>query len=337
MTVTIKDVAKRAGVSTSTVSHVINKTRRVSDALEQRVLAAMDELDYRPNILARSLRVRESRTIGVVVPDNSNPFFAEMARAIENRVFGDGYSVFLCNSDGQEAKERAYVNSLVLKRVDGVIFITSGGTTEPLEELVRHDTPVVVVDREVPLSLADVVLLDNRTGGVLATRHLIELGHRLIACITGPSMLTPSADRVLGYRQAMEEAGLSVRAEWILPGDFRSASGQRAMARLLALPEPPTAVFACNDLMAIGAMRALRAAGIHIPADVSLVGFDDIPLASEVTPALTTVAQPIAEMGSIAVELLLSRINDKRDLTQTERRVLKPTLVVRDSTAKCRC
>jgi LacI family transcriptional regulator len=333
MSATIEDVAQKAGVSTSSVSHVVNGTRYVSDALRARISEVIQELDYRPNSLARSLRVRESRTIGLVVPDNTNPFFAEVSRVIEDIGFREDYSVFLCNSDGRVDKERAYVNSLVIKRVDGVIFITSGGATEPLQELTRHDTPVVVVDREVPLSLADLVLLDNKKGGLLATRHLIGLGHRRIGCITGPSMLTPSADRVLGYREAMDEADISVRPEWIVGGDFRPTSGQSGMKELLDLPDAPTAVFACNDLMAIGALRAIRAGGLNVPADVSIVGFDDIPLASEVGPPLTTVAQPVEEMARIAVGLLLSRINRKRDLTQTERHVLSPFLVERESTA----
>ena len=334
MSATIKDVAQRAGVSTSTVSHVVNGTRYVSAGLRARISEVMQELDYRPNSLARSLRVRESRTIGLIVPDNTNPFFAEVSRAIEDIGFHEGYSVFLCNSDGRVEKERAYVNSLVTKRVDGIIFITSGGAIAPLQDLTRHDTPVVVVDREVPLSLADLVLLDNQTGGQLATRHLISLGHRRIGCITGPSMLTPSADRVLGYREAMDEADIPAKPEWIVAGDFRPAGGEAGMRELLDQPDAPTAVFACNDLMAIGALRAIRSAGLNVPADVSIVGFDDIPLASEVVPPLTTVAQPVEEMARIAVGLLLSRISDKRDLTQTERHVLSPLLVERESTAK---
>jgi LacI family transcriptional regulator len=334
MGATIKDVAVKAGVSITTVSHVLNKTRFVSDDLRERVVQAMEALHYRPNVLARSLRVGESHTMGLVVPDNSNPFFAEIARIIENAGFRHGYSVFLCNSDGQVEKERAYVDTFINKQVDGVVFITSGGTTGPLEELTRHDIPVVVVDRNIPLSLVDLVLLDNEAGGHAATRHLIELGHRRIACITGPSALTPSADRVLGYRRAMAEAGLPVPPECIQPGDFRSPSGEAAMRRLLELAEPPSAVFACNDLMAIGALRALRKADRPVPDDISLVGFDDVPLATEVTPALTTVAQPTDEIATSAVNLLLGRINADGQPGQPERRVLKPSLIVRDSTAQ---
>jgi LacI family transcriptional regulator len=333
MGATIKDVAERAGVSTTTVSHVINGTRFVSPELRQRILQAMEELDYRPNVLARSLRVGESKTIGLVVPDNTNPFFAEISRVIEDVGFNEGYSVFLCNSDGRVEKEQAYVRSLLSKRVDGVVFITAGGSTEPLKDLTRHDTPVVVVDREVPLSLADLVLLNNKMGGSLATRHLLDLGHRRIACITGPSMLTPSADRVRGYREAMEQAGIALDPQWIVQGDFRPSGGEAGMRQLLGLSEPPTAVFACNDLMAIGALHAIRAAGLRVPQDISLVGFDDIALAADLIPPLTTIAQPIAEMGEIAVRLLLSRINGKRELTQTQRHVLEPRLVQRESTA----
>ncbi|MEA4910414.1 MAG: LacI family DNA-binding transcriptional regulator [Anaerolineaceae bacterium] len=330
---TIKDVADRAGVSITTVSHVINKTRFVSDELRDRVQRAMDELGYRPNNLARSLRMGATRSIGLVVPDNSNPFFAEIARYIEDIGFTNGYSVFLCNSDSKVDKELAYINTLIAKMVDGVIFITSASTPEHIQALNAYEIPVVVVDRRVPSALADVVLVNNELGGYLATHCLIKHGHRRIACITGPSALTPSADRVLGFRRAMQEAGLPVNEAWLATGNFRADGGETAMCEILAAPEHPTAVFACNDMMAIGALRMLRGANLKVPEDISVVGYDDIPIAAQISPALTTVAQPVEQMASIATQLLLSRIQNERGIEQTEQHMLDPRLVLRDSCA----
>lgn len=331
--VTIKDVARLAGVSTTTVSHVINDTRHVSDELRTRVLAAMEELNYHPNVLARSLRRGETRTIGLVVPDNSNPFFAEVARIVEDVGFENGYSVILCNSDGSLEKEAAYISVLIAKQVDGVIFIAAGSKHEHLHELTAQGIPVVVADRDIPQTLADVVLVDNEKGGYGATRYLLSLGHRRIACIAGPSDLTPSADRVRGYRRAQEEAGISIEEGWIVPGDFRYQGGEAAAAKLLRLGEPPSAIFACNDVMAIGALRTLRNAGLQVPGDVSIIGFDDIPLASAVSPALTTVAQPIAELATLAAQCLISRIQNDREDEPRQRSVLETRLIVRDSCA----
>ena len=332
---TIKDVARLAGVSTTTVSHVINETRYVSDELRASVLAAMEELNYRPNVLARGLRRGETKTIGLVVPDNSNLFFAEVARIVEDIGFENGYSVILCNSDDNLEKEAAYVNVLIAKQVDGVIFIAAGSKYEHLHELAMAGIPVVVADRDIPQTLADVVLVDNERGGYDATRYLLSLGHRRIACIAGPSDLTPSADRVHGYRRALGEFGIPIEEKWIVPGDFRYQGGEAAIAELLRLDEPPSAVFACNDVMAIGALRAVRSAGLQVPGDVSIVGFDDIPLASAVSPALTTVAQPIVELATLAAQLLMSRTQSDQQDGPKQRIVLDTELIVRGSCAPC--
>lgn len=330
---TMKDVAHRAGVSITTVSHVINKTRFVSDELCQRVQAVMDELNYRPNNLARSLRVGETKSIGLIVPDNSNPFFAEVSRTVEDIGFEKGYGVFLCNSDDIIEKEAAYVSMLIAKQVDGVIFIATGNTQEHLLDLMQCNIPVVVVDRDLPHTLVDVVLVNNEQGGHDATQYLLDLGHRDIGCIAGPSRLTPSAARVSGYRRALEAAGIPVREDLVVSGDFRPRSGETAVASLLKLDQPPTAVFACNDLMAIGALRGLRNHGLKAPQDISVVGFDDIPLAAEVSPALTTIAQPIVELATCATDLLISRIQHNRVGEDTQCRVLDTKLIVRHSCA----
>lgn len=327
---TIKDVARLAGVSTATVSHVINETRYVSAELRERVLRAMEALNYRPNVLAQGLRRGETHTIGLVVPDNANPFFAEVSRVVEDVGFDRGYSVILCNTGDDLERERVYIDVLIAKQVDGIIFIAAGDHHEHLAELTSANVPLVLADRDVKQSRADVVLVNNEQGGYRATRHLLDLGHQRIGCIGGPSEATPSADRVKGHERALREVGVSVHRELVVQGDFRYKGGEEAADRLLGLASPPSAIFACNDLMAIGTLRAIREAGLRVPEDISVVGYDDIPLASAVSPPLTTVAQPVTELATISTELLLSRIEDgtPRDL---ERIVLDTDLVIRDS------
>ena len=328
---TIKDVAEAAGVSITTVSHVINGTRRVSAELTQRVLKAMDELDYRPNILARSLRLGQTKTLGLIIPDISNLFFAEIARAIEDAGYRYGYNVILCNSDGDTEKQRTYIRLLVDKQIDGILFISSGESAEDLYYLHEEAIEVVIVDRDVKDIGVDVILLDNEEAGYQATHYLTEQGHRRIGCITGPSGLTPSAQRVDGYFRALHEAGIRKDPAYVLGGGFNLEGGEEAIKTLLKRDPPPTAVFACNDMMAIGVVRGARTMGIQIPEDLSIVGFDDINLASAMYPALTTMAQPIAEMGHIATELLVRRIQDQAEHEDRQRIILDAKLVVRDS------
>jgi LacI family transcriptional regulator len=330
----MRDVAERAGVSVTTVSHVINETRPVSDELRRRVLASMDELGYQPNRLARSLRRGQTHTIGMIIPDNANPFFAEMARGVEDTSFENGYSLILCNSDGDLDKELLYTNTLVEKRVDGILFVAAGLSTDRILDLQTRKTPLVVVDRDLPDAAVDSVLTDNAQGGWLATRHLIELGHRRIACITGPSDVTPSADRVTGYRQAMREEGIPIDEALIVKGDFRYDSAYRASTELLQMQDPPTAIFACNDLMAVAAMRAALEQGQQVPDDLSVVGFDDVRLAAFANPPLTTIAQPKYEMGVVAATMLLQRMRYHE--RPAHRRVFETSLVTRRSTAPAR-
>lgn len=327
----MRDVAERADVSVTTVSHVVNETRHVSDELRGRVQEAMDALGYRPNRLARSLRCGETHTIGVIVPDISNPFFAEVARGIEDTSFARKYSVILCNSDGDLEKELFYTSVLTSKQVDGILFVAAGMSTGRIRKLQEERIPVVVVDREIPDVSVDEVLIDNVRGGGAVTRHMIELGHRRIGCITGPSDLTPSAERVTGYCRALQEADLPVDEEIVLRGDFRYEGGYHAGRQLLERADPPTAVFACNDLMAVGILRAAREMGYRVPADLSVAGFDDVRLASFASPALTTVAQPKYDMGVLATELLLGRMEDHD--RPPRHRLLETRLIVRRSTA----
>jgi len=335
---TQEDVAREAGVSRATVSYVINNRTdgnvRISEETRCRVLEAIEELGYRPNVLARSLRQGQTHTIGMIVPDNTNPFFAEVARGVEDTSFEQGYSVILCNSDGDLDKELLYTNVLAEKRVDGILFVAAGMSTEHICALQERRMPVVVVDRDIPDVAVDSVMTANERGGWLATRHLIELGHRHIGCIAGPSDVTPSAERVTGYRHALREAGLPVDEVLILKGDFQYESGYQAARQLLSMEDPPTAIFACNDLMAIGTVSAAVRLGRQVPADLSVVGFDDVPLASFANPALTTIVQPKYEIGVVAATMLLERMQDPD--RPPYRKMLDTVLVVRQSTAPVR-
>jgi LacI family transcriptional regulator len=334
--ITMRDVAIRSGVSVSTVSRVITGSVPVDPATADRVREVIADLGYRPNLLARSFRRKETQTIGLLVPDNSNPFFAEVARAIEDAGFEEGYNVVLCNSDLSPIKQASYVDALLSKRVDGLILASSGlipadDGHDAVERILAAGAPCVVVDRDLGEMPVDQVLVDNDRGGYLAGQHLLALGHRRIACLVGPSDLTPSAGRFVGFMRALEEAGVRIAPQCLVRGDGRPAGGAAAVRQLMAQGFDVTAVFAFNDLMATGAMGELQRAGLRVPRDMSVVGFDDIPLASAIYPALTTVAQPIAEMGKVGVRLLLDRMA-RRDAPY--QRVLLPTrLVVRESTA----
>jgi LacI family transcriptional regulator len=330
--VTIVDVARRAGVSPSTVSHVLNQTRFVSPEARCRVEAAVEALGYRPNALARSLRSGRSHTLGLVLPDSGNPFFAELGREIQLAAYEAGYSVVLCNTENDVEKERGSVALLTRAQVDGIVLVAVDDRGDALGSLVRQRLPVVVMDRERPDLELDTVLTDHRQGGLAAARHLAGLGHRRIGCVAGPPGLSPSALRLAGYRQALEEAGLAYDPELVRHGDFHPASGHAATRALLALPRPPTALFACNDLMAFGALRAAAELGRRVPGDLAVAGYDDVELAAFAVPPLTTVAQPRAEMGRAAVRLLASRVQDPRQPRQQA--LLPVSLVVRRSSGE---
>jgi LacI family transcriptional regulator len=291
----------------------------------------MEELGYQPNRLARSLRSGKTQIIGTIVPDNADPFFAEVARGIEDTAFENGYSLILCNSDRNLGKEAFYTDVLVEKRVDGILFLAAGVSTERILDLQQQGMPVVVVDRELPAANVDSVVTDNAGGGWSATRHLIDLGHQRIGHIAGPSDLRLSDYRSTGYCKALEEAGIATDENIVVRGDFDFESGHRAAHQLLANDKQPTAIFACNDIMAIGAICAAVELDLRVPEDLSVVGYDDIPLASYSNPPLTTVAQPIYDMGVTAASMLLERLQDPS--RPARRIVLDVELQIRRSTA----
>lgn len=329
---TIREVAKKAGVSSATVSHVVNNTRFVSEDVRERVKSAMRELNYRPNALARSLRRGETHTLGLILPDSANPFFAEVGHVIESAAFLLGYSVILCNTENDENKERLYTEVLENKQLDGIIFVGAGENRESISKIIHNGLPLVVVDRDMGNLELDTVTTENYQGGLLATQHLLSLGHQVIGCITGPSNITPSADRVTGYRAALQQAGIPIEGSLIARGDFHASSGYSAALQLLAHNPRPTAIFVCNDMMAIGALRAAVQLSLSVPENVAIVGFDDIELASYTTPPLTTIAQPKQEIGQLAVKLIFERMGNP--LLPPRHIILSTQLVIRESSTR---
>lgn len=325
----MKDVAELAGVSVTTVSHVLNKTRYVDKSLVRRVETAVKSLGYQPNALARGLRRKETRMLGMVVPDNSNPYFAELARSIEDACFECDYNVILCNSDEDPVKERAYLSLLAEKRVDGIVFVASGNDRTGVQAVLQQKIPMVVLDRELNGTKCDSILVDNRAGGCRATQHLLLGNHQRIGCVSGPTNLVSARERLQGYHDAFTKARLRVDPKWIQPGDFHIEGGYTAVQGLLDLPNPITAIFAANDLMAIGVLRGIAARGLRVPEDIAVVGFDGIALGRYTQPPLTTMAQPIREIGKLATELVLSRVNGERKEPRIHR--LETRLVVRTS------
>lgn len=327
---TIKDVAEHAKVSVTTVSYVLNKNRRVSPDLEKRVWEAVKAIKYQPNALARSLRSKQTRTLGMLVPDNSNPFLAEITRYIENECFALGYNIILCNTEERLEKEQRYIDVLLEKQIDGIILVSAGGEGENLKPIFTQGLPLVVVDCELHNIECDMVVTDQWKIGQQATRHLIERGHKRIACITAPRHTTPSTERTKGYRETLEAAGIPYEPALVRSSDFQAASGYSVMQQLLDLDARPTGVFVYNDSMAIGALCAIHEAGLRIPEDIAVVGVDDIAMAAYITPRLTTVAQPLQGMSKLAAKLLVGRISGGEKKTQ--RYVLETTLVVRKTT-----
>lgn len=328
---TMRDVAASAGVSVATVSHVINGTRFVDPQTVDRVRAAIETLGYRPNSLARGLRRNETGIIGMLLPDNSNPFFGEIARAIEDVGFTEGYNVILCNSDGSEAKEAAYVDTLLSKQIDGIILISSGNNFTPLRLILDAGVPCVVIDRELGDLPVDQVLIDNEQGGYLAGQYLTNLGHERIGYIAGPNQLNLSAQRLTGFRRALAEVGVALPDEACIQGDFYYSGGAEGMRGLLQRNLGLTAIFAANDRMAVGALSVLLRAGLQVPQDVSIIGYDDIPLSNAIWPSLTTIAQPKVEMGQAGISLLLERIRKRNIDLPPRRAMLSVRLIERES------
>lgn len=328
---TIKDVALLAGVSFTTVSHVLNQTRPVSEKARLRVLDAVAELGYVPSAVARSLRKSETGIVGVLVPTVQNPFFAELVCGAEEACRQAGYSVFLCNSDNDPHRQQHYLRTLLEKRVDGLL-VASVGEPESFDRVLGSSgLPCVAMDRLMPGAQADRISLDNRGGAELATQHLLALGHSHIACISGPQKVEVSQARVKGWRAALKARQIEAQADWLQVSDFSTAGGYQAAMTLLRAPARPSAIFACNDLMALGVLRAAAELGLAVPAELSVMGFDNIELGGFVHPGLSTVGCSIRKLGREAGRLLIARIDQP---SQALRHVqLNPELVIRESCA----
>ena len=328
-TITMRDVADRAGVSKTTVSHVLNGTRFVDPETKERVRVAMHELGYRPNLLARSLRRRETRTIGLLTPNNANPYWAEMARVVERAGYTKGYGVLLCNSDWSAARERDYVQMLLAKQIDGIVLASSAALDEVIDEIRAANVPLVVLDSIPEARPVSVVLVDNFRGGYLAGAYLARMGHRRVGCITPPPATGSTGDRVVGFRQAFADARIDLRESAFIPGNFEHTGGEIGIKILLERHPDLTAVYAANDDMAFGVIKGLLRARRRVPEDVSVIGFDNISYTTVISPELTTIAQPMIEIGQRVVDLLLKQIHDPAGAPEVV--VLDPTLIERES------
>ena len=330
--VTMRQIAARARVSVGTVSHVINNSAGVREGVRKRVLDAIERLGYQPSLLARGLRRNQTTILGVIIPDISNPFFPLVVRGVEDIAYQNSYRLMLCNTDNDASKEQVYFDELRAYRMAGLIVIPSADSRlVALAAASGGEPPVICLDRWPEGWKGDTVTVDNEEGAYQAARYLLELGHRRIATITGQLHVTSGIERLKGFKRALREAGVSIAPEYVQEGRFDRLSGYEKGLMLLQFSPRPTAIFAANDLVALGVLAALRELGLRCPEDVSLVGFDDQELASFTNPALTTVAQPAYQMGARAAGLLFERL--RGETVPTQQIVMKATLRVRDSAA----
>jgi len=334
VTVGLKDVARLSGVSIATASRVLTSPHLVHQATRERVQQAIETLQYRPSRVARRLRRDAARAnlLGLVVPDIQNPFFADLARGVENVAQERGYMVFVGNSDEDADKERNYLDLMRAESVDGIILPPTADVEPALETLARAGVPVVCVDRRLPGVALDTVVADNVRGAREAAEHLLRLGHRRIGFIEGRPHLSTSRERLEGYRHALKDAGAAFDPALVRAGDSRQASGYRLARELLETDgraARPTALLVGNNLMTLGALAAVRELGLRVPADVAIIGYDDLPWAPAFDPPLTVVRQPAYEMGRRATELLLTRVDEPE--LEPRLVVLEPELVVRRS------
>jgi len=325
----IKDVAKLAEVSTTIVSYVINKTRFVSEKTRTKVLEVINELDYHPNIVARSLRSRKTGTVGLIICDLRNPFFSEVLQGIEAYLGKKRYSLIVTDTDYNIDKEKKSAEMFYSKQADGIIIVPGGNANEHVKFLIEQNIPVVLLDKRVQGLNTDVVLVNNVEGSKQLVEHLINLGHERIGIIAGPLSSTTGKERLEGYLKVLREHSIPEDKDLIKIGDFKKQSGYLLTLELLSLAIPPTAIFACNNLMGLGAMEALKERKIHIPEEIGLVIFDDLPWFRYVSPPLTVVAQPSFRLGEIAGELLFEQMRKRRK--RRKEAVLEVELRLRES------
>lgn len=328
---TIRDVAERAGVATMTVSRVINNSGYVSDTTRTKVEAAIADLGYVPNMLGPSLRFNQTNTLALVLTDITNPFWTTVARGVEDAAQEQDYSIILCNTDENLQKQDQYLNMLLKRRIDGMLFVPADNRAESVQLIQKQNIRVVILDRSLPNVDVDIVRGDSFGGAYQLAKHLIELGHRNIAVLSGPQNIFTSTERVAGFRQAMSEAGLDHNYENVFWGSFRQNPSEIA-ERALQLTPHPTAFLAVNNFIANGALQSFSQAGLRVPEDVSLVSFDDIPVIINPIPFLTVAVQPAYDMGYQATQLLLERIRNEGPDDRQE--IVLPTeIFIRQSTA----
>lgn len=331
---TMKDVARLAGVSTSTVSHVINQNRYVSESITLRVKNAIEQLNYAPSALARSLKMNRTNTIGMLLTTSNNPFYAEVVRGVERSCYERGYSLILCNTEGDLQRMNHSLETLLQKRVDGLLIMCTEVQGPSKDVFIRYPSvPTVMMDWSPFDSVGDVIQDNSFLGGEIATRYLIDSGFTRIACIAGPQDKSPARARYQGFIQAMEQAKIEVNEDYIIFSDFEFAGGFESMNKLLELSTPPQAIFAGNDAMAVGAYQAIFQKGMKVPDDISIIGYDDIDLSPYMIPPLTTIHQPKDKLGKQAVDQLIYRMdNPEADASIL---VLTPELIERQSVRKC--
>lgn len=328
---TMKDIARIAKVSTSTVSHVINNTRYVSDEIREKIMKVVNELNYTPSAVARSLKVKETKTLGMLVTATSNPFFAEVVSGVEQYCNQHHYNLIISSIDGNEQRLQQNIQTLIQKQVDGLLLMYSD-TRHAMVEQLNLNLPIVVMDWWPTELNADKIYENSEFGAYLATKTLIEQGHKNIAIITGKLDKSLAHNRLLGYQKALQDAHLPINPDWIIESHFDFEGGVEGMKKLLQITPRPTAVFACSDTIAVGVYQVAWQQGLRIPQDISVIGYDNIMLAQYLTPPLTTIHQPKAELGKLAVETLLERI--KSPNLEYKTTMLQPQLIWRASVVK---
>jgi len=326
----IIDVAKRAGLSVASVSRVLNDSKPVSAATRERVMSAARALDYSIDQRARALRRQKSGTIGLVVADATNPFFSEIMHAIEEVTYTSKHDLFFCNSDEDPERERVHLLAMHAQRIDGIILLPVGANGSSLPPFLGRDTPLVCLDRRLPDAAFDLAIVDNARGSEIAVDHFVEHGHERIAILTAHDE-TVSRERVAGFREALVKNGVAIREEFVVrASDARQSSGYLRARTLLSGTVLPTALFVTNQLLMLGALLAIRDRDLRIPGDISVIGFDDTAYAELLDPPLTTIAQPSADLGRAAAQLLLDRVID--GYTGGPRTIVfRPTLISRRS------
>ncbi|MBN1535496.1 MAG: LacI family DNA-binding transcriptional regulator [Anaerolineales bacterium] len=329
---TIKDVAQLANVSIATVSHVLNGTRFVSKEVQLRIMNAMETLNYQPSAVARGLRTKKTNTMAIIIPDITNPFFADFTRGFQDVVDQKGFLVLVCNSDRILTREIRFLEMIWQQRVDGVVLNPAMVKVEDLSRLVKARISVVLIGSQIDNPDFNVVMIDNVKGGFDATQHLIDLGHRKIGLVCGLLNTTSGGLRYQGYLKALEENGIPFQDDLTAEGPITYEGGYQCTRQLLSKNELPTAVFATSDVMALGAKTAIEDVGLQIPGDISLIGFDDIPEVSRTRPRLSTIAQPKYGMGQEAAIILLEQIENKQTNTR-KRVVMTHKVIARESTA----